>query len=202
MHLIRFAIAIVLLAATPAIAQTPSNPDSPPNIAVPPGDTPEEQDEMVTVRGCLEREIGSGTAGRLILKNRAGRQQPGAQLPGAATTTLDTYYVEAKDDRVDLESKVGHRVEVVGSLRRPDVAPDRRTNEGITPSLPSGGSGMETLPRPTDQPPDKQTAGGKRPGEEDQMTTTEAPPSSTLLVTKIRSLEATCQADEGGEARR
>ena len=188
LHFMRMTLALSLAAGVSAqSAQTPSSPNSPPNIAAPPGTTPEDASETLTLTGCLERERGSGGEGRLILKSRAGRQQAGAALPGAATTTLGTYYVESEGDHVDLEANVGHRVEIVGRLRTPDGAPDRRSNAGITPSMPSGGSGMETLPRPTDESREKQR--GTDVGETTPET---APPISTVLVAKIRSLEATC----------
>lgn len=161
--------ACTVLLASGASAQTPA-----------PETGPDARKTDLTLTGCLERGTEGDEAGKLVFHNRAGDRQAGTQT-GAATTTVRRYLVEPGEG-VELGEHVGHRVRITGSIRV-DNEPDRRSNAGVTPSLPSGGTGMETIPRPTDEPRDKQEA--------ETLPATD-PGSSTLVVTDVETLAATC----------
>lgn len=145
-------VAVLLLAPPPAAAQTP--PATPPNVAAPhPSPDPKAaaSSAPVTLTGCLERSKPPGvTDGRST--------QPAADTNPATAFVLRTegttassgsgvvYKIISSGPSVRLDQHVGHRVEVTGTLRMATNQQPGMTNQGVSPSTPSGSTGMETTP--------------------------------------------------------
>ncbi|HEX7084918.1 MAG TPA: hypothetical protein VF198_01040 [Vicinamibacterales bacterium] len=180
--------AFVLTLSMAAVAQTPGASSQTPQ---PEGTArqPERPDAEapVTLTGCLERRTAapsdrmrphtgneaSEAPQQYVLVVRGGDGEP------AATR----YTVVPEAGRIDLAPHVGQQVQVRGRLAV--AVPDRKSrgNEGVSPSMPGGSSGMETMPPP--RPTEEAQAPDHAPA---------APPAaSTVTVTAIRMLAATCR---------
>jgi hypothetical protein len=145
-----FALALLVIPA-PAAGQTP--PTTPPNVAAPhPSPDPKAaaSSAPVTLTGCLERaKPASTTDGRHT--QPANTNPPTAfALRTEATTASGSsgvvYKVLSSGPSVQLDQHVGHRVEVTGTLRMATNQQPGMSNQGVSPSTPSGSTGMETTP--------------------------------------------------------
>ena len=58
------------------------------------------------------------------------------------------YNLIASGPAVRLEQHVGHRVQLSGTLRMATNQQPGLSNQGVSPSTPSGSTGMETMPKP------------------------------------------------------
>jgi hypothetical protein len=146
------------------------------------------QDAVVTLTGCLTRS-GAAPDGR---PPEAGSPEGTIAVgyvltvPGAdAGTPATRYTLVAGPGGLDLAPHVGRQVEVRGRLRVEPGGPEARTNKGVSPSMPGGSSGMETLPPPR---PDAATP---------SHAPVEAPATSAIAVTTVRVVAQECPAQEG-----
>ena len=141
-------IALSLLSPSTSDAQNPP----PPNIAAPqtaPAPPTETASAPVTLTGCLERAKPSVAttppATTYVLRS----------LP--ATSTSDgravVYSVLSDSPSVKLEQHVGHRVTITGTLKVATNQQPGLSNQGVSPSTPSGSTGMETMPKPDPMAP-------------------------------------------------
>jgi hypothetical protein len=145
---------VVALLAGPAGAQTPSQAPAspaPPNVAQP-HPTPDPQAAApLTLTGCLARSDSAAQPGANA--DRAGRG-PAVEfvlkVAGKDGAAPVTYPVVAATDGVKLAPHVGHRIEITGAYRIATNQQAGLSNQGVSPSTPSGSTGMETLPRPGD----------------------------------------------------
>lgn len=149
-----FAVALLVVPSTVG-AQTP--PAAPPNIAVPhPSPDPKvaASSAPVTLTGCLERSKPSTVADDGRRTQSAANTNPSTAfvLRADATTAAKgsgvVYNVISSGPSVRLDQHVGHRVEVTGTLRMATNQQPGMSNQGVSPSTPSGSTGMETLPGP------------------------------------------------------
>jgi hypothetical protein len=148
-------VAAVLLVPAPSIAQTPTPP---PNIAAP-QPTPDPKTAQtapapVTLTGCLERTKP------LSFKDGGKTPPPTHTDPATAyvlraePSTGDTagsavvYNLISTGPAVKFEEHRGHRVQISGTLRMTTNQQPGLSNQGVSPSTPSGSTGMETMPKP------------------------------------------------------
>jgi len=73
------------------------------------------------------------------------RSEPAA---GTAEGRGVVYNLIASGPAVRLEKHVGHRVQLSGTLRVATNQQPGLSNQGVSPSTPSGSTGMETMPKP------------------------------------------------------
>ena len=143
-----------LLVPAPSIAQTPTPP---PNIAAPhpsPDPRTAQTSAPVTLTGCLERSKP------LSLKDGGKTPPPTHTDPATAyvlrsePSTGDTaagaviYNLISTGPGVKFEEHRGHRVQITGTLRMATNQQPGLSNQGVSPSTPSGSTGMETMPKP------------------------------------------------------
>ena len=150
--------AAVLLGASPSNAQTPAPPPptTPPNIAAPqPSPDPSAQNSApITLTGCLERSKPLSLAD-------SGKTPPPSNVDPATAYVLRSessegasenrgvvYNLIATGPSVRLEQHRGHRVQISGTLRMTTNQQPGLSNQGVSPSMPSGSTGMETMPKP------------------------------------------------------
>ena len=139
------AVAGLLLPST-SVAQNPP----PPNIAAPPtAPSPQaaEASAPVTLTGCLERSKPPNPppATAYVLRSEKGTT--------AADARTVVYSLIANGPSVKLDQHVGHRVTITGTLRVATNQQPGLSNQGVSPSTPSGSTGMETLPKPDPMAP-------------------------------------------------
>lgn len=177
---------LALALSMPTGAQTPGASSQTPQ---PEGraQQPERPDPEapVTLTGCLER--GTGTASDSAKPRPEGdaaeapQQYVLVEPGGEGESTATRYTVVPEAGRIDLAPHVGQQVQVSGRIAVAVQMPETRSNEGVSPSMPSGSSGMETMPP-------------ARPTEGTQAHVPAAPPAtSTVTVTAIRMLAAKCR---------
>jgi hypothetical protein len=69
--------------------------------------------------------------------------------PGAGTAeNAGAYNLIAAGADVRFEEHKGHRVEITGTMRAVTTSQAGLSNHGVSPSTPSGSTGMETTPTP------------------------------------------------------
>ena len=146
-------VAVVLLAPPTSIAQ--SSPPPPPNVAAPhPSPDPQAaiKSAPITLTGCLERSKPASapkdTADRSIHTNPPTAYRLRAESGTGAADTAVVYNVIAAGADVRFEEHKGHRVEVTGTMRAATHSQAGLSNHGVSPSTPSGSTGMETTPTP------------------------------------------------------
>ena len=150
--------AAALLLASPSNAQTPAAPPTtPPNIAAPqpaPDPVAQTSSAPVTLTGCLERSKpqslsdGGKTPPPVNVNPPTAyvlRSEPAA---GTAEGQAVVYNLIASGQAVRLDQHVGHRVQLSGTLRMVTNQQPGLSNQGVSPSTPSGSTGMETMPKP------------------------------------------------------
>ncbi len=178
-----FALALSM----PAEAQTPGASSQTPR---PDGraQQPErpEPEASVTLTGCLTRgtDAPSDRAAPRPGGEAAEAPQPYVLVVqgGEGESTAARYTVVPEAGRIDLAPHVGQQVQVRGRLVVTTQGPESRSNEGVSPSMPGGSTGMETMPPPQ---PTEGTAPAHGPAA--------APAASTVTVTSIRMVAAQCQ---------
>lgn len=148
-----FAVAL-LMAPSSATAQTPP-PPAPPNVAAPhPSPDPKAvaASAPVTLTGCLERSKPSSASAGPSTPATAPMNSPTMFVLRTNPTTPSSggrgvvYNIVSLAPSVRLEAHVGHTVEVTGTLRMATNQQPGMSNEGVSPSTPSGSTGMETTP--------------------------------------------------------
>jgi hypothetical protein len=171
-------LAFVLLAAAPVPAQPPSSqtPTAPPNVAPPQPTDPAAMSPSapVTLTGCLERGKAVPAESRPGAPPLPGAGQtpfvlrtlgpPSSSAPAASNPSATDpkaqpkaehpviYALVAAKDNVRFDAHVGHKVTLTGTLRAAMNQQPGMSNQGISPSTPSGSTGMETAPRPAGDP--------------------------------------------------
>ncbi len=149
--------AAALLVASPSNGQTPTAPPTtPPNIAAPqPAPDPAAQASApVTLTGCLERSKPQSLSDTGKTPPAANVDPPTAYVlrsepaAGTAEGQAVVYNLIASGPAVRLEKHVGHRVQLSGTLRVATNQQPGLSNQGVSPSTPSGSTGMETMPKP------------------------------------------------------
>jgi hypothetical protein len=145
----------VLLVPAPSIAQTPT---APPNIAAP-QPTPDPRTSQtasapVTLTGCLERSKPLSLADNGKTPPPTNTDPATAYVlrsePSAGDTAGSTvvYNLISTGPAVKFEEHRGHRVQLTGTLRVTTNQQAGMSNQGVSPSTPSGSTGMETMPKP------------------------------------------------------
>ena len=179
-----FAVALLLIAGS-AAAQTP--PTAPPNIAAPhPSPDPKAAaaSAPVTLTGCLERSKPASV-------NDGGTQTPPNTKP-ATTFVLRTdaatgagsdsrgvvYKIISSGPSVRFDEHVGHRVEATGTLQVSTNQQPAMSNQAVSPSTPSGSTGMETIPAP-----ESTRVRGDMPSV-----------TQPIFVESLKMIDATCKA--------
>jgi hypothetical protein len=145
--------AAVLLFASPAKAQTPTTP---PNIAAPqPTPAPAAPPSApVTLTGCIERtkpqslSDGGKTPPASNVNPATAYVLRSEPAPGAAESQPVVYHLISTGPAVRLAEHIGHRVQLTGTLRVATNQQPGLSNQGVSPSTPSGSTGMETMPKP------------------------------------------------------
>lgn len=185
-----FPVAAVIVAAS-AMIPSPSRaqaPPPPPNVAAPhpsPAPAAAQASAPVTLTGCLERSTATSAPTRGKEAARAEASPSTAYVLRTAPTTTSgsdsgvVYNVISASKAVKLEEHVGHRVEITATMR---VAANQQaglTNQGVSPSTPSGSTGMETLPKPDPGAP-------AQPGGPSV--------AQPLFVESLKMLEGSCKA--------
>ena len=150
--------AAVLLGASPSNAQTPAAPPTtPPNIAAPqptPVDPAAQTSAPVTLTGCLERSKPQSLSDSGKTPPPVNVDPPTAYVlrsepaAGTAEGQAVVYNLIATGPSVRLEQHRGHRVQISGTLRMITNQQPGLSNQGVSPSMPSGSTGMETMPKP------------------------------------------------------
>ena len=138
-------VARLLLPSTSA-AQNPP----PPNIAAPQtAPTPQaaEPSAPVTLTGCLERSKPPNPAPTTAYVLRS---EPSTTATDARAVV---YSLVANGPSVKLDQHVGHRVTITGTLKVDTNQQPGLSNQGVSPSTPSGSTGMETMPKPDPMAP-------------------------------------------------
>ncbi|HEX7087051.1 MAG TPA: hypothetical protein VF198_11840 [Vicinamibacterales bacterium] len=139
-----------------------------------------DPDAPVMLTGCLERGTAAPSDRTAPPAGNEAAEAPQQYVlvvrGGDGEPAVTRYTVVPEAGRIDLAPHVGHQIQVRGRIAV--AAQDRKSrgNEGVSPSMPGGSSGMETMPpaRPTGEAP-------------------AAPPAaSTVTVTAIRMLAAKC----------
>jgi hypothetical protein len=147
--------AAVLLVASPSNAQAPTTP---PNVAAPqPTPAPASAAQIsapITLTGCLERTKPQSLsdAGKTPPPSNVNpptayvlRSEPAAgDVEGRAVV----YNLISAGPSVPFHQHVGHRVQLTGTLRVSTNQQPGLSNQGVSPSTPSGSTGMETMPKP------------------------------------------------------
>jgi hypothetical protein len=105
----------------------------------------------VTLTGCLERSKPAGvTDGRAQTPSTTKPATAFVLRTDAATPANDSrgvvYKIISSGPSVRFDEHVGHRVEVTGTLQLATNQPPAMSNQGVSPSTPSGSTGMETIP--------------------------------------------------------
>lgn len=72
---------------------------------------------------------------------------------GADGPPAVTYHLIASTKSIDLSSHLNHRVEITGTLRAATNKQPGMSNAGVSPSTPSGSTGVETMPQPSSDAP-------------------------------------------------
>lgn len=149
------ALAAAVLVAPPAsIAQPPSPP--PPNVAAPhPSPDPQAaiKSAQITLTGCLERSKPASAPDKDTAERSIHTDPPSAYVlraePGTGTSeSAVAFNLIAARTGVRFEEHKGHRVEIRGTIRAATSSQAGLSNHGVSPSTPSGSSGMETTPTP------------------------------------------------------
>lgn len=177
-------VAAVLLAPPASIAQ--SSPPPPPNVAAPhPSPDPQAaiKSAPITLTGCLERSKPASapdknTTGRSIHTNPPTAYVLRAESGTGTADAAVVYNVIAAGADVRLEQHKGHRVEITGTMRAATNSQAGLSNHGVSPSTPSGSTGMETTPVPDPI----------APGRADSVSV-----SQPILVNSLKMLDGGCK---------
>jgi hypothetical protein len=121
---------------------------APPNIAAPQGvptQAPAAADE-IKITGCLSATANAGAAtgeannaSKFLLKTTP-----------AGKTEASEYALQPATPNVKLRAYAGRLVEITGrAAGTADALSQPQSNRGISPSQPSGSTGMETIPPPS-----------------------------------------------------
>jgi hypothetical protein len=184
-----------LLAATfmlaPSVGAQAPPPEAPPNIVMPqPTPDPGVASAPVTLTGCLQRPQatapgqqdkphGVTPASAFVLRTAGASGQPPV-----------TYHLIASTKSIDLSSHLNHRVEITGTLRAATNKQPGMSNEGVSPSTPSGSTGVETIPQPPGDAPGH--------GEPGKLSSSSASAghvvAQPLFVTSVKMIDAQCSA--------
>ena len=107
--------------------------------APPPGQTPSEGKDSMTLTGCLKAGSEPDT---FILTNVSGGGTAAAQTttPGELART-DTSYKLTADSNIKLSDHVGHKVEVTGTLAKGMISSSSSSTSSSTSSSASASSG-------------------------------------------------------------
>ena len=151
---VSLALAGAVLLAPPAFAQPPSPP--PPNVAAPhPSPDPQRavKSAPITLTGCLVRSKPAPPPDKDQTERSVHRDPPTAYVlraePDAGTAeNAVAYNLIAAGADVRFEEHKGHRVEITGTMRAVTTSQAGLSNHGVSPSTPSGSTGMETTPTP------------------------------------------------------
>ena len=186
---------LLMAVPSPAAAQSPQTPPPPPNVASPrvPDSKMSVDSAPVTLTGCLERAAGpqaqTPPASRTGTTPATGTAVTGASAPFVlrtapkAGTQATVYHLFPSNDSVKLSDHVGHRVEVTAALKAATNSQAGMTNAGVSPSVPGGSTGMETMP--TASPSTGAATAPAAPG---------AAVAQPMFVTAVKMLEGSCQA--------
>ena len=186
---------LLMAVPSPAAAQPPQTPPPPPNVSSPrvPDSKMSGDAAPLILTGCLERAPGAQAqvppASQTGTTPATGTAPAGASAPFVLRTSPEAgtgatvYHLVPSNDSVKLSDHVGHRVEVTAALKAATNSQAGMTNAGVSPSVPSGSTGMETMPAPSPS-----TAAG----------TAQAAPRAAIaqpmFVTAVKMLEGRCQA--------
>lgn len=188
----------VVLAAAVAGAQTPGASSQTPQprtsggTSQPAQAAPESTAAPITLVGCLTR-ADAETSGAQAAKDketaspqyvlRVSSKDSRATSDDAGSTAGTRYHLVPSSTDLRLGDHVNHQVEIRGRLKVDPAGPQSRTNQGISPSVPSGSTGMETIPPPGDKP--------------EARTTTDAGPEmpvpTMVTVTSLRMIASSCK---------
>ena len=187
-------LSAVVFAAAVTGAQTPGassqTPQPRPGTNQSTKPAPESTEAPVTLVGCIAR-ADAETSGQQAADDRVSPQfvlrVSSGDAGGTPRRTGDTpaatqYHLVPSTAEVRLADHLGHRVEVRGRLKVDAGGTAARTNQGVSTSVPSGSTGMETIPPPGDKPEARKTTEGGP----------EMPVPSMLTVTSVRMLASEC----------
>jgi hypothetical protein len=168
-------------------AQQPqARPEAPPNVAEPQPDLPDpahQRDGPVTLSGCLGRADATADSSPLTLV-----VNPGASRDAGTRVRATRYRVVASRSDVDLLPHVGHQVTLAGKLQTDaigsgDATAPEATEEMVPPTVPSGSTGVDTIPDP--------------PHANDGAAAHATTMNATLVVESIEMVSGTCRITPG-----
>ena len=187
-------LCLVVLAAAVTAAQTPGASSQTPQPrpgsgASQPTQPAQESTEPITLVGCIARADGETDSEQAAADKvspqfvlQVSPDSARGASAGAAGNALATRYHLVPSADVRLADHLGHKVEIQGRLKVDPAGTQSRTNQGVSTSIPSGSTGMETVPPPGDKP-EARTATEAGP---------EMPVPSMLTVTSVRMLAGRC----------
>ena len=190
-------LSAVVLAAAVTGAQTPGassqtpQPHSGSATNQPTEPAPESTAAPITLVGCIARADAETSAQQaaanrvspqFVLRVSSSRDAGGAPQRTGDTPAATQYHLVPSTADLRLADHLGHRVEVRGRLKVAAAGARSRTNQGVSTSVPSGSTGMETIPPPGDKPEARKTTEGGP----------EMPVPSMLTVTSVRMLASGC----------